>query len=169
MPPLRQYVVPLPQYQPVPRLAPPPFEPCSLSGGNAPMPLWLLGPAEEVMAGLPRGHLVDPLETTRFYFHPPLSVRGDRCPRGLTLAPHTAGLVVKDAVDWAARETPLRRGAVITWVDNVPGTDRPAMIRALAAIDHSSGDPSCWVSATAGGFVSVYEWGAYPAGRDVAI
>ena len=151
---------------PVPSIGPPPFEPCALSGGTAPTPGWLVLPVANVMDGQARGLAVDPLDTTRQWFHPPPSVRMGRHPRGLTLAPHSAGLVVKDACGWAASDTSLRRGTVITWVDNIAGTDRPAMVRALSASD---GEGSHWVTATAPGFVGPYEWSAYPQARDVTI
>ena len=51
-------------------------------------------------------------------------------------------------------------------VDNIPGSDRPAMVRALAASDPVG---SHFVTTTAGGFVGPFEWNGYPRARDVRI
>ena len=151
---------------PVLTIGPPPFQPCALSGGTAAIPGWFGLPVANVMDGQAPGRAVDPILASRQWYHPPPSVRRGRHPRGLTLAPHSAGLVVKDACGWAASNTALRRGAVITWVDNIAWTDRPAMVRALAATDPEG---SHWVTATAEGFVWPYEWSGYPLARDVRI
>ena len=124
----------------------------------------MLRPLHEVTPSLPWGRLVDPEAFSLVWFHPPPRYAGELLPRGITLAPHAAGLVVKAVWGWAAREGALSVGTVITWVGETSCSDRVAMVTLLSA----SGGESHLLT-LAGGQLNPEDWIAYPRTLDVSI
>ena len=116
------------------------------------------------MPSLPWGRLVDPSVATLLWFHPPPRYAGELRPRGLTLAPHVAGLVIKAVWGWAAKEGALLAGTVITWVGETSCSDRAAMVSLLSA---SGG--AIHMLTLAVGWLNPEDWIAYPRTLDVLI
>ena len=156
---------PLCTLAPVPDVAPGPRVPCFLSGGEGEGPDWLGLPFSDMAAIVPWGQQVDPADTTLVWYQPPLASNGDLVPRGLTLTPHVAGLLVKEVWGWVAQEGVLSPGSVITMVGFVSSTDRTTMASRLAA-----GGMECdHVLQVAVGHLCPAEWTYYPRDRDVLI
>ena len=149
---------------PGPDLSPGPPRPCALSGGYGPFPSWLFSACGDVAPAPFSGRPVDLERTTRLFFNPPPTFPTDLHPRGLTLAPHAAGLLVKAVWGWAAAEGGLTVGDVITGVGGQAGTDRTVMATRLSA----QGGESCHIS-VALHWLQPGEWADFPADLDVSL
>ena len=100
-----------------------------------------------------------------FFFNPPPPPYAcELTARGLILAPHTAGLVIKAVWGWAADVGTVGTGSVITMVGNISGSDRASMVVAL-----SGSGGGCHMLTVALGWVAEEEWPDYPRHRDVVI
>ena len=149
---------------PGPDLLPGAPRPCALSGGSGPYPSWLFSARGTVAPAPFSGYPVDPERTTRLFFNPRPTFPSDLHPRGLTLAPHTAGLLVKAVWGWAATEGGLTAGDVITEVGDQASADRAVMVTRLSA----QGGGSCHLS-VALNWLLPGEWAEFPADLDVSL
>ena len=98
------------------------------------------------------------------FYHPPLSAPSDAQPRGLTLTPHAAGLLVKAVWGWAAAEGRLAVGDVIVGTTEDVSGDRAAMATRL-----SGQDAGCYQLTVARHLVLPHEWIHFPSAHDVSV
>jgi hypothetical protein len=125
------------------------------------MPRWMAARWNEVLDG-ELDAPADFSDTHPIFFHPPPVYARDLNPRGLTLAPHPAGLVIKAVWGWAEEAGLLGAGWVIAWVGGTTIPDRFGMVLALSA----RGEGSCTIRVA---YDLVDDWTRYPAFRDVLI
>ena len=147
-----------------PLLEPGPPQVCRLSGGNGPLPAWLELADGPNAPGPFAGRAASPDEVFLVFYLPPFSVPPVVQPRGLTLTPHAAGLLVKDVRGWAAARTKLAVGDVILGSAGDTSGDRATLTSRLAGQSVNS-----YQLTVARGLVPSHEWGLYPSVHDVSV
>ena len=101
------------------------------TGASLGLPLWMRGPYHDIMRSRPIGPPIGDADVASVFFQPLPDLNRVRTPLGLSLAPHTHGLVVRAVRSWAANDAQLTAGNIILSVDSINPPDWTGMVAQL--------------------------------------